>query len=463
MSTGHRRDHGCSMAGNALGRRPDRDTDRPADKVVDLVARNGEVRLARASGSTATPLNGTSPGPSIEVTQGQLLEVHLHNATSPTASRCTGTASTCRTPRTASPASPRTPCMPGQDYTYRFVADHAGTYWYHSHQVSHEQVVGGLLGPLVVQPRHADPPASDVVALAHTYDGDARRSTAGRPASAVDARPGQRVRVRVINTDNGPTRTWASAPYRVVAVDGHDVQRPDRRSPARRSTVTAGGRVDLEVTAPRDGSGVRRPGRRRPTSVRRRRRGGARAASRPPPADCSTCCRYGTPAAARLRPAAAPTGTSPTPSAAGPASSTASPGCGGSINGHLFPNVPMFVVREGDVVHDARSRTTAATCTRCTCTATTPWCCPATACRPPAARGGSTRSNVENGRATTSPSSPTTPASGWTTATTSSTPQQGLVTHLMYAGRHRPVPRRRDLRQRAGVRPGPRTDVGWSS
>ena len=31
---------------------------------------------------------------------------------------------------------------PGEDYTYRWVAPHAGTYWYHSHQLSHEQVVG---------------------------------------------------------------------------------------------------------------------------------------------------------------------------------------------------------------------------------------------------------------------------------------------------------------------------------
>ena len=35
---------------------------------------------------------------------------------------------------------------------YRFVADQVGTYWYHSHQVSHAQVHGGLFGALVVSP-----------------------------------------------------------------------------------------------------------------------------------------------------------------------------------------------------------------------------------------------------------------------------------------------------------------------
>ena len=36
--------------------------------------------------------------------------------------------------------------MPGETFVYRFVADQAGTYWYHSHQVSHQQVRRGLLG-----------------------------------------------------------------------------------------------------------------------------------------------------------------------------------------------------------------------------------------------------------------------------------------------------------------------------
>ena len=36
--------------------------------------------------------------------------------------------------------------VPGEEYTYRFVADQAGTFWYHSHQVSHEQVVAVCSG-----------------------------------------------------------------------------------------------------------------------------------------------------------------------------------------------------------------------------------------------------------------------------------------------------------------------------
>ena len=42
---------------------------------------------------------------------------------------------------------------PGGEFVYRFRADHAGTFWYHSHQVTHEQVERGLFGALVITPR----------------------------------------------------------------------------------------------------------------------------------------------------------------------------------------------------------------------------------------------------------------------------------------------------------------------
>ena len=55
-------------------------TDRPADDVVDLVARRQTLKLASGRQvEDGYTLNGTSPGPLIEVTEGQLLEVRLAN------------------------------------------------------------------------------------------------------------------------------------------------------------------------------------------------------------------------------------------------------------------------------------------------------------------------------------------------------------------------------------------------
>ena len=61
--------------------------------------------------------------------------------------------------------------MPGESFTYRFVAERAGTYWYHAHQVSHEQVRKGVLGAVVVEPRQsaAAPGTVEAVAVLHRY------------------------------------------------------------------------------------------------------------------------------------------------------------------------------------------------------------------------------------------------------------------------------------------------------
>jgi FtsP/CotA-like multicopper oxidase with cupredoxin domain len=319
-------------------------TDRRADRVVDLVARKGTVHLASGRTVEGYTVNGTSPGPLIDVTQGQLLEVHLHNANVPDGITLHWHGVDVPNAEDGVAGVTQDAVEPGEDYTYRFVARDPGTYWYHSHQVSHEQVIGGLLGPLVVRERHPDRGVRDVVAVSHTYDGVATLD--GRPSMRVVARPGQQVRVREVNTDNGPTRTWASAPYRVLAVDGHDVNRPTDVS-SRSTVLTAGGRLDIGVVAPRDGSGVRvQVG--SATSVLIGP-AGAEAPEPVQPARSLDLLSYGSPA---------PLGFDPSRAdrqfryAIGrrPGFVRGRPGMWWSVNGHLFPHVPMFVVAEGDVV-----------------------------------------------------------------------------------------------------------------
>ena len=227
------------------------DPNRKPDKVVDLVARKGEVKLADGQKVDGYTINGTSPGPLIEITEGQLLEVHLHNANVPDGITLHWHGVDVPNAEDGVAGVTQNAVMPGHDYTYRFVAREAGTFWYHSHQVSHEQVIGGLLGPLVILPRHPDKSVRDVVAVSHTYDGIA--SLNGLKQVPVEAQPGQHVRLRLVNTDNGPTKVWASAPYQVLAVDGHDVNKPTDVN-GKSVILTAGGRLDIGVVAP-DGRG----------------------------------------------------------------------------------------------------------------------------------------------------------------------------------------------------------------
>jgi FtsP/CotA-like multicopper oxidase with cupredoxin domain len=139
------------------------------DVAVTLVARQESVILATGETVEGYTLNHESPGPLIQAQQGELVEVtlvndsltdgvalHWHGVDLPNAED--GVAGVTQDA-----------VVPGERHIYRFVAENPGSYWYHSHQVSHEQVRGGLFGVLVINP--AEPRRDvDVVAAVHTYD-----------------------------------------------------------------------------------------------------------------------------------------------------------------------------------------------------------------------------------------------------------------------------------------------------
>jgi FtsP/CotA-like multicopper oxidase with cupredoxin domain len=321
-------------------------TDRPADQVVDLVARAGRVRLASGRTVDGYTLNGTSPGPRIEVTEGQLLEVHLTNANVDGGVTLHWHGVDVPNAEDGVAGVTQDAVHKGQGHTYRFVADQAGTYWYHSHQISHEQVIGGLLGPLVVRPKTPSPGTEDVVALMHTYDAVA--TVNGAPLVQVDAKPGQQVRLRTINTDNGPVRVWASAPYRVLAVDGTDVNEPTEVDGSG-VMLTAGGRLDLGLVAPADGSGVRVQIGSSTAVVVGPDGVDVPEPPSPPSAGDLDLLSYGSPAALGFDPAEA-TRSFRYDIGRRPGFVKGKPGLWWTVNGHLFPDLPMYVVHEGDVV-----------------------------------------------------------------------------------------------------------------
>ncbi|MGZ4593172.1 MAG: multicopper oxidase family protein [Actinomycetes bacterium] len=319
------------------------------DVNLTLTARRQAFSLASGEKVSGYTLNGTSPGPEIRATQGDLVQVtlvnrdvpggvtlHWHGYDVPNAEDGVAGVTQDAVPR-------------GGRHVYRFRAEDAGTYWYHSHQVSHDQVRGGLFGTLVVEPK--DGPAApsgttDVVAAVHVYGG--HRTISGRTGEQpVAVQPGQQARVRVVNTDNGPLQTWVTgSSFRVLAVDGRDVHEPGLLRD-RLLVVAAGGRVDLQVTAPTDGSAARLDiggG----TAMLIGPRGAARAAT-PAPRERVDLLAYGTPVALPFDPDRADRrfhfniGRRP-------GFVDGRPGFWWSVNGKLFPDLPMFVVTKDDVV-----------------------------------------------------------------------------------------------------------------
>jgi FtsP/CotA-like multicopper oxidase with cupredoxin domain len=319
------------------------DPSRPADVRVDLVARRMELSIDGRSVAGFT-VNGTSPGPEIRVIQGQLVEVHLRNESvaAGVALHWHGVDVPNAMDGVAGVTQDTVPV--GGQFTYRFVADRAGSFWYHSHQVSNPQVAGGLLGSLVVTPKSGIAQRVDVSAIAHTYGG--LRTINGKAEDlGVEARPGERVRVRITNTDNGSMQVWTSGSFRLLAVDGTEVNRPTEVSD-RAVTLTAGARAEIEVQVPSDGSAVRVQLSKASAVIVGPQ--GAEVPVPPQPGEELDLLTYGSPAPLGFDPAQA-TRRFDYLIGRRPGFVKGRPGMWWTINGHLFPNVPMFVVRERDV------------------------------------------------------------------------------------------------------------------
>lgn len=326
------------------------DADLPADVAVTMVARKQRFTLPSGRAFEGYTLNGRSPGPVIKATKGQLVQVRLINESVPGGITLHWHGVDVPNAVDGVAGVTQDAVGVGKEFTYRFVADQAGTFWYHSHQMSHAQVRGGLLGALVVAPAPgksaAEEDVTDVVALVHLYNGV--RTVNGREGDVpVEAPPGARVRVRVINTEYGVMPAWVSgAPYRLAAVDGTEVNGP---APVQDKAVgvAAGGRTDIEVTMPEDGSPVRvhLGG---PAGVVL----GSKSYDAPPvprPAATLDLLTYGTRAPLAFDPGK-PDRRFAYDIGRRPGFLDGVPGLWWTVNGHLYPDVPMFHVSEGDVV-----------------------------------------------------------------------------------------------------------------
>jgi FtsP/CotA-like multicopper oxidase with cupredoxin domain len=333
--------HGSSVSVADL----DTDTKRPADVVVDLTARQGKVQLASGKTVEGYSLNDKSPGPLIEATVGQLVEVRLHNESVKGGVALHWHGVDVPNAEDGVAGITQDAVGVGEDHTYRWVAPDAGSYWYHSHQLSNEQVVGGLFGGIIVHPKQRESGVKEVFTMSHLYD-DVPTLDGRTGSRTFTARPGQRVRVRLVNTDNGVTNAWSGTPFLVRAIDGVDVDEPTEVRD-RSVVIPAGGRADLEVRVPTDG-----------TAVRVAMTGdmslvigpaGSKAAPVEQPVGEVDLLKYGSPRDVGFD-TARPDRKFEYSVGRRPGFLDGKPGLWWSVNGKLYKDMPMFVVREGDVV-----------------------------------------------------------------------------------------------------------------
>ena len=317
------------------------------DVDVTLVARKQRFQLASGETVSGYTLNGSSPGPLIRAKVGDLVQVTLVNESVPDGATIHWHGIDVPNAEDGVAGVTQDAVPVGGKHAYRFKAEEAGTYWYHSHQVSSDEVKGGLFGPIVIAPQAP----GEVVAAIHTYDG--KRTINGRTGSTNVALPaGTTARVRVINTDNAILRVGLlGTPYKVVAVDGRDVHGPTPVTAA--YPLAAGARVDLEAVVP--AGGMRLAAGASALSL-----GIGPAGAEPPsgelPRETVDLLTYGTPAALGFDPAHADRNFEYRIGRR-PGFLDGMPGLWWTINGHKFPDVPMYMVAEGDVVRMKISNT----------------------------------------------------------------------------------------------------------
>ena len=134
-----------------------------------LTAAPGEAQLLPAGQpSTRTWLyDGVSPGPTIRARQGEEVFVRLVNGL-PQATTIHWHGIRIDNAMDGVPHLTQHAVAPGETFDYRFTVPDAGTFWYHPHDRSWEQVARGLYGLLIVEER--EPASLDVRDVAIVAD-----------------------------------------------------------------------------------------------------------------------------------------------------------------------------------------------------------------------------------------------------------------------------------------------------
>lgn len=213
-----------------------------------------EIRLAAAPGRASLlgpprpetdiwAYNGTVPGPLLRVRQGEpariLVEnrldqdttVHWHGIRLPNA-------------MDGVPGLTQPPIRPGETFSYEFTPPDAGTFWYHPHANSLQQLGRGLAGALIVEEREPVPVDRDVLWLlsdwrltpeariAGGFGNPMEAAMSGRLGNAVtlngavpareQVRAGERLRLRLVSAALARIMALRFEGHRpaIVSVDG---------------------------------------------------------------------------------------------------------------------------------------------------------------------------------------------------------------------------------------------------
>jgi len=258
------------LARELKGAFPERAAPTGVVRTFGVEAREAELPLIDGGKLRVWAYNGRVPGPELRIRLGETLRVRFTNhLPQPTTIHWHGV----RVPNAMDgvPHVTQPPVEPGGTFTYEFTPKDAGTFWFHPHVRSSEQVERGLYGVLVVEDRAPPPYTRDVVWVLDDWLLDETRqifdrfntmhdlmhdgrwgnfvTVNGRTSSVLEARGGERIRLRLLNASNGRIYApdFGALDARIIAVDGLYLARP---IPLGRFELAPGNRLDLDITLP---------------------------------------------------------------------------------------------------------------------------------------------------------------------------------------------------------------------
>lgn len=221
----------------------------PALIEASLVAAPATARLVPAPhpDTAVWAYSGQLPGPVLRVRQGDRLRVQVDNRLAePTTVHWHG----IRLPNAMDgvPVLTQPPIAPGERFVYEFALPDAGTFFYHPHQRSYEQVARGLAGALIVEEHEPIAVDRDELWVLGDWRLDRDASIRGGFGAFMDAshngrvgntvtvngqvresfavRSGERIRLRLINAAGARIFALAFRGHapKVIALDGQPVE-----------------------------------------------------------------------------------------------------------------------------------------------------------------------------------------------------------------------------------------------
>ncbi|HEU5381359.1 MAG TPA: multicopper oxidase domain-containing protein, partial [Ktedonobacteraceae bacterium] len=227
-------------------------------KHFTFTARQVMWEVVKGQRVLAWTINGTVPGPMIEVMVGDHVRVTLHNQL-PAATAIHWHGLEVPSSQDGVPGlGGMQPIQPGHSYTYDFnvTNDDIGTHWYHSHYDDLEQAGGGLYGAFLVDPRPGTPQAAQAIKADVTYNefiGMLGSYYVINGKSFPDTQPilvkhGQTVHLRLFGADTimmHPMHLHGGF-FNLVAEDGHLLPQPQQLDTVQ---VIPGGTYDLTFYA----------------------------------------------------------------------------------------------------------------------------------------------------------------------------------------------------------------------